>query len=51
MRGNRHQQNQPYQRLRSIPAYAGEPISERFGKPAGQVYPRVCGGTYANWNK
>ena len=29
----------------SIPACAGEPPASRRGRAAGQVYPRVCGGT------
>ena len=47
MRGNQQPYSAPSFRLRSIPAYAGEPFSdcdcfERIG-----VYPRVCGGTRA----
>ena len=31
--------------VRSIPAYAGEPIPARMPLNCGTVYPRVCGGT------
>ena len=31
--------------LRSIPAYAGEPMNARRARGQCQVYPRVCGGT------
>ena len=31
--------------IRSIPAWAGEPYSERAKKPESWVYPRVGGGT------
>ena len=45
VRGNRHGLAQGRQRLRSIPACAGEP--QRQPVPSGdvRVYPRVCGGT------
>ena len=34
--------------LWSIPACAGEPPAAPSGDPAGEVYPRVCGGTPPN---
>ena len=45
MRGNRERHQRTRRRVRSIPAYAGEP--SRSAKPGGRsaVYPRVCGGT------
>ena len=45
VRGNRGKASNPYVKLRSIPACAGEP---RLCRPAfvqPPVYPRVCGGT------
>ena len=45
VRGNLLQATRADQRLRSIPACAGEPrpaVLERYPEP---VYPRVCGGT------
>ena len=33
--------------IRSIPACAGEPPSSSYSPPMLEVYPRVCGGTYA----
>ena len=37
--------------LRSIPAWAGEPVRSSYTKPTKQVYPRVGGGTlcFAAW--
>ena len=35
--------------LRSIPACAGEPAPEPLVSAAYKVYPRVCGGTGAQW--
>ena len=37
--------NIPGMGVRSIPACAGEPLGTGGARPAGQVYPRVCGGT------
>ena len=47
MRGNRCSWCWPIRDERSIPAYAGEPLSETPALSAGTVYPRVCGGTGA----
>ena len=46
MRGNRARRPFAANRNRSIPAYAGEPISSRIPSCTIRVYPRVCGGTY-----
>ena len=35
-------------RVRSIPACAGEPKDHTTSAPFSEVYPRVCGGTPAN---
>ena len=35
-------------RRRSIPACAGEPIPRDWQRGSAAVYPRVCGGTYAD---
>ena len=45
MRGNRCQTRRSARRLRSIPAYAGEPVRHVVGNNSVRVYPRVCGGT------
>ena len=45
VRGNQHHGLGASQRLRSIPACAGEPRSRTAVKRTGTVYPRVCGGT------
>ena len=45
MRGNRRRWRRVRRRRRSIPACAGEPEPAARPPPAGQVYPRVCGGT------
>ena len=45
MRGNPHLVARSIGRSRSIPACAGEPRRRRRRRPAGRVYPRVCGGT------
>ena len=47
MRGNPAPDNDIVRRVRSIPAYAGEPVHPGPQHPAAQVYPRVCGGTAA----
>ena len=45
MRGNLAPEGEGGGKVRSIPAYAGEPYA-LTNRPAGiQVYPRVCGGT------
>ena len=46
VRGNRGLAAPAYLKPRSIPACAGEPAVYRGRKPARQVYPRVCGGTF-----
>ena len=45
MRGNLFRRIGRRRRVRSIPAYAGEPIGGESGEIANEVYPRVCGGT------
>ena len=46
-RGNRYAHARAYRRLRSIPAWAGEPLSTGRRRRASTVYPRVGGGTLA----
>ena len=46
VRGNRSWRLNVGQRLRSIPACAGEPIQIQLPGRGTGVYPRVCGGTY-----
>ena len=46
MRGNLCQDTGPGFTGGSIPAYAGEPRQSRPARHAGEVYPRVCGGTF-----
>ena len=48
VRGNRLCTAIMYTSAGSIPACAGEPGGRHSGKPACQVYPRVCGGTNDN---
>ena len=45
MRGNPHVIDRDRHAQRSIPACAGEPMSDLFHKGIPEVYPRVCGGT------
>ena len=45
VRGNPLRRDRPHVAERSIPACAGEPLSYLFVVVAGEVYPRVCGGT------
>ena len=45
VRGNRHRSGGEQQRIRSIPASAGEPISSQCNRSNWTVYPRECGGT------
>ena len=45
MRGNRQRAGQAVVGVRSIPAYAGEPVHGDDQPGADEVYPRVCGGT------
>ena len=45
MRGNHDGSSSAHPGLRSIPACAGEPLSELTAAAVGEVYPRVCGGT------
>ena len=45
MRGNRAAYPTMTLAARSIPAYAGEPITASAPSPSWRVYPRVCGGT------
>ena len=47
MRGNPPSLSPAFPTIRSIPAYAGEPMRCRPAALAGAVYPRVCGGTDA----
>ena len=51
MRGNRTAQGTGHRSWRSIPAYAGEPVSGNGGGGGGGVYPRVCGGTVSVWSR
>ena len=48
MRGNRHVHDPPDLPNGSIPACAGEPDVHGPDSGAGEVYPRVCGGTMQN---
>ena len=48
MRGNRQMVPDIALHMRSIPAYAGEPISAISSTLGRRVYPRVCGGTPLN---
>ena len=45
MRGNQPRFYPVKHRVRSIPAYAGEPSCDPLSSLASTVYPRVCGGT------
>ena len=45
VRGNHWQEIDSGQRIRSIPACAGEPRCGKCPASRGRVYPRVCGGT------
>ena len=45
MRGNPVYPLRPQFAVRSIPAYAGEPVWQRAQAVGLTVYPRVCGGT------
>ena len=45
VRGNRGEPAAAVERLRSIPARAGEPSQDRFARGQYRVYPRACGGT------
>ena len=45
MRGNHAVRRPRLPRAGSIPACAGEPANEIFGRGNWGVYPRVCGGT------
>ena len=47
MRGNRLQNAHLLNSVRSIPACAGEPKQNSIFDFIIEVYPRVCGGTYA----
>ena len=46
MRGNPGERRQRLANPRSIPAYAGEPVSPPTPPYLKPVYPRVCGGTF-----
>ena len=48
VRGNHGGPGGEIRRRRSIPACAGEPYRATFLEVDAQVYPRVCGGTYAH---
>ena len=45
VRGNLRRRRWPYDRYRSIPARAGEPVPHCHVGPCYTVYPRACGGT------
>ena len=45
VRGNRRELDATWNRCRSIPACAGEPLGSRLKRMTSGVYPRVCGGT------
>ena len=45
VRGNQRLDKRDNQRLRSIPACAGEPLQPYQPDKAKKVYPRLCGGT------
>ena len=45
MRGNRQSKHEQALTRRSIPAYAGEPLTSILYASVTRVYPRVCGGT------
>ena len=45
MRGNLDRTKKIKAAVRSIPAYAGEPVGVRLACQVVKVYPRVCGGT------
>ena len=47
VRGNQRRHPGPDDRIRSIPACAGEPLAVAVGVNVFRVYPRVCGGTRA----
>ena len=47
MRGNQNGDDSHWGHPRSIPAYAGEPLSVAHAAKCLPVYPRVCGGTGA----
>ena len=47
MRGNLRRYARGLRRIRSIPAYAGEPATPAAINNCDRVYPRVCGGTAA----
>ena len=49
VRGNRGVAQRAGDALRSIPACAGEPVMVKCDFRGVQVYPRVCGGTYAQY--
>ena len=51
VRGNQQQQQQEVVKYGSIPACTGEPLYDRGKRLAGQVYPRVYGGTFAFLNR
>ena len=44
-RGNRCQQRSRLSALRSIPAWAGQPVEYPYGRDTAEVYPRVGGAT------
>ncbi len=50
VRGNQRATRKAMQRVRSIPACAGEPTTHRECRNTKEVYPRVCGGTDASRN-
>ena len=47
-RGNRHHKAAPHTRVRSIPAWAGQPMRRTVGDTVHRVYPRVGGATVSN---
>ena len=51
VRGNRTYRRAMIMTTRSIPACAGEPITNLPCERVGEVYPRVCGGTSEAWNE
>ena len=51
VRGNPDDSDPLTQRMRSIPACAGEPLPVGLVGVAVQVYPRVCGGTVGQYGQ
>ena len=49
LRGNRHLRRRAGPASGSIPAPAGEPITEYIDAVVAEVYPRACGGTIPAW--